>query len=104
MGDISSRLKISVQNKKNSKPQKISVQFQTNFKIQFQFYIKFNFKSKYISISFQYPKFLFKNFSIHFKNQTKMSENIELSYLWEHTITKIFKHDSKSELGLMFKQ
>ena len=33
-----------------------------------------------------------------------MSENIELSYLWEHTITKIFKHDSKSELGLMIKQ
>ena len=33
-----------------------------------------------------------------------MSENIELSYLWQHTITKIFKHDSKSELELMFKQ
>ena len=42
--------------------------------------------------------------SIHFKNQNKMSENIELSYLWEHTITKIFKHDPESELGIMFKQ
>ena len=25
-------------------------------------------------------------------------------YLWEHTIAKVFKHDSKSELGLMLKQ
>ena len=33
-----------------------------------------------------------------------MSENIELSYLWEHTITKIFKDDPESELGIMFKQ
>ena len=33
-----------------------------------------------------------------------MSENIEVSYLWEHTITKIFKHDPESELGIMFKQ
>ena len=35
-----------------------------------------------------------------------MSENIKLSDLWEHTITKIFKHDPESELGqgIMFKQ
>ena len=33
-----------------------------------------------------------------------MSENIQLSYLWEHTITKIFKDDPESELGIMFKQ
>ena len=33
-----------------------------------------------------------------------MSENIELSYLWGHTITKIFKDDPESELGIMFKQ
>ena len=42
--------------------------------------------------------------SIHFKNQIKMSENIELSYLWEHTITKIFKHDHKSEVGIKIRQ
>ena len=33
-----------------------------------------------------------------------MTENNNLSDLWEHTIAKIFKHDSKSELGLMLKQ
>ena len=33
-----------------------------------------------------------------------MTESIHLSDLWEHTIVKVFKHDSKSELGLMFKQ
>ena len=33
-----------------------------------------------------------------------MSENIELSYLWEHTITKIFKHDPESELVIKIRQ
>ena len=33
-----------------------------------------------------------------------MTESIHLSDLWEHTITKIFKHDPESELGIMFKQ
>ena len=33
-----------------------------------------------------------------------MTESIHLCDLWQHTIVKIFKHDSKSELGLMFKQ
>ena len=33
-----------------------------------------------------------------------MTESIHLCDLWEHTIVKVFKHDSKSELGLMFKQ
>ena len=32
-----------------------------------------------------------------------MSENIELSYLWEHT-TQIFKHDPESELGIKIRQ
>ena len=27
-----------------------------------------------------------------------------LCHLWEHTIVQVFKHDSKSELGIMFKQ
>ena len=43
-------------------------------------------------------------FSIHFKNSKKMKESNHQCFLWEHTIVKIFKHDSKSELGLMFKQ
>ena len=33
-----------------------------------------------------------------------MTESIHLRGLWEHTIVKVFKHDSKSNLGLMFKQ
>ena len=33
-----------------------------------------------------------------------MSENIELSDLWEHTITKIFKHDPESELGIKIRE
>ena len=33
-----------------------------------------------------------------------MTESNHLCDLWEHTIAKGFKHDSKSELGLMFKQ
>ena len=33
-----------------------------------------------------------------------MTESNHLCDLWEHTIVKIFKHDSKSQLRLMFKQ
>ena len=33
-----------------------------------------------------------------------MSENYHLCDLWEHTTTKVFNHDPKSELGLMLKQ
>ena len=33
-----------------------------------------------------------------------MRESNHLCDLWEHTIVKIFKHDSKSQLGLMLKQ
>ena len=33
-----------------------------------------------------------------------MTESNHLCDLWEHSITKVFKHDSKSQLGLMLKQ
>ena len=33
-----------------------------------------------------------------------MTNTNHLSDLWEHTIAKVFKHDSKSQLGLMLKQ
>ena len=33
-----------------------------------------------------------------------MTESNHLCDLWEHTITKVSKHDSKSELALMLKQ
>ena len=47
------------------------------------------------------------HFKIHIKipkNQNKIPETIHLSDLWEHTIAKIFKHDPKSQLGLMIKE
>ena len=69
--------------------------------VQFQIKIHFNFIS--ISIS----KIIFQNtFSILYQIQIqiKMTESNNLCDLWEHTIVKVFKHDSKSKLGLMFKQ
>ena len=33
-----------------------------------------------------------------------MPETIHLSDQWEHTITKIFKHDPISQVGLMIKE
>ena len=33
-----------------------------------------------------------------------MTDTNHLCDLWEHTIAKVFKHDSKSQLGLMLKQ
>ena len=33
-----------------------------------------------------------------------MQGTIHLSDLWEHTITKIFKHDPESELDIMIRQ
>ena len=74
---LSSRLKF--QFKKISKPKTISVQFQTNYKIHFQFYMKL-------------------------KIQIKMQQTIHTSDLWEHTITKIFKHDRESEIDIMIRQ
>ena len=36
--------------------------------------------------------------------QIKMQQTIHLSDLWEHTISKIFKHDPESELDSMIRQ
>ena len=33
-----------------------------------------------------------------------MSENIELSYVWDHTLTKILLHDLNSKMGNMIKE
>ena len=87
---------------------RLQFQFKTKFQNPKQF--QFNFKSKYISISFQnqYTRFHFKihsfQFYIKLKVQIKMQETNHLSDLWEHTITKIFKHDPESELGIMIRQ
>ena len=33
-----------------------------------------------------------------------MSENIELSYVWDHTIINILNHDIQSKIGNMIKE
>ena len=33
-----------------------------------------------------------------------MSENIRLSYVWDHTIMKILNHDIQSKMGSMIKE
>ena len=33
-----------------------------------------------------------------------MSENIELSYVWDHTIIKILNHDIHSKIGNIIKE
>ena len=33
-----------------------------------------------------------------------MSENIDLSYVWDHTIMKILNHDIQSKMGNMIKE
>ena len=33
-----------------------------------------------------------------------MPENVELSYVWDHTISKIFLHDLNSKMGNMIKE
>ena len=63
----------------NSYTKQIFSSFSNKFKIHFQLYIKL-------------------------KVQIEMEETIHLSDLWEHTITKIFKHDPESELGIIIRQ
>ena len=49
-------------------------------------------------------KIIFQNsFSIQCQIQ-KSDKMADTNHLWEHTIVKVFKHDSKSQLGLMLKQ
>ena len=88
---LSSRLKFQFKTNKISKLKTISIQFQ--IKIHFNFNFKINIQD-YIS----------KFFSIHFKNQTKCPKNIELSYVWDHTIIKILNHDIQSKIGNMIKE
>ena len=76
----------------------------TNFKFHIDIHIsKFIYKTKF-SVQFQTNSK--DSFSTHhqIQIQIKMSESNHLCDLWEYTIAKIFKHDSKSELRLMLKQ
>ena len=72
------KTKISVQNKQFQNPK----QFHFNFKL------------------------IQDSFSILHQSQIQINitESNHLCDLWEHTIVKVFKHDSKSKLGLMLKQ
>ena len=90
------KTKITVQNKifkTQNNFSSISNQhiFQFHFNIQFQY--KINIQN-YIS----------KFFSIPYKNQIKMSETIELSYVWDHTIKKILNYDLQSKMGNLIKE
>ena len=92
---LSSRLKLHFKKK--------LFKTQNNFSsISNQNTLQFHFK--FFSIQYQYPKLQLKILSIHFKNQNKMSENIELSYVWDHTISKILLHDLNSKMGNMIKE
>ena len=90
----------------------VGIQFYLSPRLKFQFKTKI-LKSKTISVQFQIKihfnfisisKMSFKIFSIHFKNQNKLSENIELSYVWDHTIMKILNHGIQSKMGNMIKE
>ena len=83
---LSSRLKFQFKTNKISKLKTISIQFL--IKIQFHINIQ-----NYIS-----------DFFISFQKSNKMSENIELSYVWDHTIIKILNHDIQSKIGNMIKE
>ena len=91
----------------------VEIQSYLSSRLKFQFKTKEFQNSKiFISISnkntfhfkINIQNFISKFISIHSKNSNKMTESNHLCDLWEHTIVKVFKHDSKSELGLMFKQ
>ena len=86
---LSSRLKYFISKQTISKLKTISIQFQ--IKIYFTFNINIQ-------------NYILKFISIHFKNQNKMTENIELSYVWDHTIIKILNHDIQSKIGNMIKE
>ena len=66
---------------------------------------KFKTQNNFSSISIQNTFQLhFKFFSIHFKIQIKMSENIELSYVLDHTIIKILNYDIQYKMRNMIKE
>ena len=84
---LSSRLKISVQNnfKTQNNFNSISNQYTFQFQNQYQkLYVKIHFNS--------------------FQKQFKMTENIKLSCVWDHTIIKILNHDIQSNIGNMTKE
>ena len=65
----------------------------------------FAFQNSYTKQNFQFNFNLIQDsFSIQHQIQIKMTESNHLSDLCGHTIVKVFKHDSRSKLGLMFKQ
>ena len=88
---LSSRLNFS--SKQNFKTQNIfnSISNQNTFRFHFNINIQIIFQNSFSILHL-------------IQIQIKMQETIHLSDLWEHTITKIFKHDPESELGIMIRQ
>ena len=72
--------------------------------VQFQIKIHLNFIQNSFQFKINIQNYISKVFSIHFKNQIKMSENIELSYVWDHTLSNILLHDLNSKIGNMIKE
>ena len=71
------------------------------------FILTFAFQNSFTKQNIQFNfKQIQNSFSIlhQIQIQIKMQETIHLSDLSEHTITKIFKHDPESELGIMIRQ
>ena len=84
---------------------RLKFQFKTNnFKTQNNFNSISNQNTFQFHFKIKIQDYISKFFSIHFKNQNKMSENIKLSYVWDHTIIKILNHDIQSKIGNMIKE
>ena len=75
-----------------------------NFKTQKNFNSISNQNTFKFHLIIDIQNFISKFISIHFNNQIKTSENIELSYVWDHTIMKILNHDIHSKIGNMIKE
>ena len=76
-------------------------------RLTLNFILTFAFQNSYTKQNIQFNfKQIRNSFSIlhQIQIQIKMQETIHLSDLSEHTITKIFKHDPESELGIMIRQ
>ena len=71
---------------------RLNLQFKTRISKAKQ---NFQFNFKRFQNTFQ--------FNLNFKIQNKMSETIELSYVWDHTIQKILNYDLQSKMGNMIK-
>ena len=93
---LSSRLKLQFKTKDfKTQYHFSSVSNQNTF--QFHFNILFNSKN-------QYPKLHFKILFKSFQKSIKISENIKVRHVWDHTIKKVLNHDLQSKMGIKIKE